>query len=144
MSCQLTWNYNDYKFNSREKEQNIVTRTTAPVYLSGIENNTLGELRGHLVSDASVTSTEDLEILQFDDNITVSSGNNTIGSLYVINLIKQPKSKKFISRLKNISGTLSCKGIFSKFNNGTAIFEYDNETGKRCLTLYEKIKFLIL
>jgi hypothetical protein len=117
------------------QEKNIVTRTTAPVYLSGIENNTL---RGHLVSDASVTSTEELEILQFDDNITVSSGKNTIRSLYVMNLIKQQKSKQFIMRLKNISRTLSCKGIFSKFNNGTAIFEYDNETGKRCLTLYEK------
>ena len=56
----------------------------------------------------------------------------------MINLIKQPKSKRFISDLKNISGTVSCKGIFSKFNNGTAIFEYDNDTRKRCLTLYEK------
>ena len=138
MSCQFTWNYNDYKFNIRKKENNIVTRTTAPVYLSGIENNSLEELRGYLVSDASETSTEEMEILQFDDNITVSCGNNTIGSLYVINLIKQPKSKRFISGLKNISGTVSCKGIFSKFNNGTAIFEYDNDTGKRCLTLYEK------
>ena len=137
MSCQFTWNYNDYKFNIRKKENNIVTRTTAPVYLSGVENNSLEELRG-LVSDASETSTEEMEILQFDDNITVSRGNNTIGSLYVINLIKQPKSKRFISGLKNISGTVSCKGIFSKFNNGTAIFEYDNDTGKRCLTLYEK------
>ena len=138
MSCQFTWNYNDYKFNIRKKENNIVTRTTAPVYLSDIENNSLEELRGYLVSDASETSTEEMEILQFDDNITVSRGNNTIGSLYVINLIKQPKSKRFISGLKNISGTVSCKGIFSKFNNGTAIVEYNNDTGRRCLTLYEK------
>ena len=138
MSCQLTWNYNDYKFFERKNNENTITRTTAPVYLSGIENDTLEELRGHLVSHASETSNEEYEILQFDDNITVNIGNNVIGSLYVINLIKQSKSQQFISKLKNISGTLSGKGIFSKFNDGTAIFEYDNKTGKRCLTLFEK------
>ncbi len=139
MPCQLTWNYNDYKFNKRKNESdNSVTRTTAPVYLTGLESNTLEQLTGFLVSDASEMSTEEMEILQFDDNITFNSGNNVVGSLYVVNLIKQAKSERFISRLKNITGTLSCKGIFSKFNDGTAIFEYDNETGKRCLTLYEK------
>ena len=139
MPCQLTWNYNDYKFNKRKNESdNSVTRTTAPVYLTGLESNTLEQLTGFLVSDASETSTEEMEVLQFDDNITFNSGNNVVGSLYVVNLIKQAKSERFISRLKNITGTLSCKGIFSKFNDGTAIFEYDNDTGKRCLTLYEK------
>lgn len=98
----------------------------------------MGELRGHLVSDASVTSTEELEILQFDDNITVSSGNNTIGSLYVTNLIRQKRTGIIKSQLKNKFGTVSCKGIFSNFNNGTAIVEYDNDTGRRCITLYEK------
>ena len=138
MPCQLTWNYNDYKFNKRKNESdNSVTRTTAPVYLTGLESNTLEQLTGFLVSDASETSTEEMEVLQFDDNITFNSGNNVVGSLYVVNLIKQAKSERFISRLKNITGTLSCKGIFSKFNDGTAIFEYDNDTGKRCLTLYE-------
>ena len=51
MSCQFTWNYNDYKFNIRKKENNIVTRTTVCIFISKIENNSLEELRGYLVSD---------------------------------------------------------------------------------------------
>ena len=49
MSCQFIWNYDDYKFNKRNNqfsEENTLSRLVAPVYLSGIENNTLEELRG--------------------------------------------------------------------------------------------------
>jgi hypothetical protein len=38
MSFKVTWNYNDYKFNQRGTGENIITRTTTPVYLIGIEN----------------------------------------------------------------------------------------------------------
>ena len=138
MSCQLTWNYNDYKFNNRFSKENTLSRLVAPVYLSGIENNTLDELRGQLVIEVSITLKGDIEEFQNNYNIIFSNGNNTVGSLYVTNLIRQKKTGIIKSEIKNKFGTVSCKGIFSKFNNGTAIVEYDNETGGRCITLYEK------
>ena len=71
-------------------------------------------------------------------NITFSINNQVIGSLYVVTDYTQSSSGGFQTLLNNISGTISCKGIFSDFNNGTAIIEYNNETGKRCLTVYKK------
>ena len=138
MSCQFIWNYDDYKFNNRFSKENTLSRLVAPVYLSGIENNTLEELRGQLIIDVSITLTGEFEEFQNNYNIIINSGNNTIGSLYVTNLIRQEKTGIIKSQLKNKFGTVSCKGIFSKFNNGTAIVEYNNDTGRRCLTLYEK------
>ena len=138
MSCQLTWNYNDYKFNQRGTGENIITRTTAPVYLTAIKNNTLENLRGFLVSDASEIFRNEAELLQFDDNFSFSIENNCIGSIYIASIIKQLKSDKFQSQVKNVTGTVLSSGIFSRFNNGTGIFEYNNDTGERCLTLYSK------
>ena len=138
MSCQLTWNYNDYKFNQRGIGENIITRTTAPVYLTAIKNDTLEKLRGFLVSDASEIFKTETELLQFDDNFSFSIDNNCIGSIYIASIIQQSKSDDFKSQLKNVTGMVMSSGIFSRFNNGVGIFEYDNETGDRCLTLYSK------
>ena len=140
MSCQFTWNYNDYKFNLRKTENTIIGRATSPVNLSGIENNTLEELRGILVIESNDTYKDETKKnvkIQQNYNIVVSNGNNTIGSLYVVIYWEQLKLEPLTYK-KNISGTVSCKGIFSKFDNGTAIYEYNNDTGKRCITLYEK------
>ena len=138
MSCQFVWNYDDYKFNNRFSKENTVSRLVAPVHISGIKTNTLEELRGQLIIDVSITLSGEIEEFQNNYNIIVSSGNNTIGSLYVTNLIRQKRTGIIKSQLKNKFGTVSCKGIFSNFNNGTAIVEYDNDTGGRCITLYEK------
>ena len=92
-----------------------------------------------MVFDVSRTFKGDFDEFQSNYNITVSNGNNTIGSLYVVHLWKQlEKNEEVKAFKKNLVGTVSCKGILSKFNNGTAIMEFDNDTGKRCLTLYEK------
>ena len=89
MSCQFIWNYDDYKFNNRFSKENTVSRLVAPVYISGIKTNTLEELRGQLIIDVSITLSGEIEEFQNNYNIIVSSGNNTIGSLYVTNLIRQ-------------------------------------------------------
>jgi len=138
MSCQLTWNYNDYKFNQRGIGENIITRTTAPVYLTGTKNDTFENLRGFLVSDASEIFSDEKEFLQFDDNFSFSIDNNCIGSIYIASIIQQSKSDNFKSQLKNVTGTVVSNGIFSRFNDGIGIFQYDNDTGDRCLTLYSK------
>lgn len=138
MSFKVTWNYNDYKFNQRGTGKNIITRTTAPVYLIGIENNNLKNIRGCLVSDASEIFDKEMEILQFDDNFTFSLDNKVLGSFYVVSIIKQLKSSSFKSQLKNVTGTVLSTGIFSEFNDGIAIVEYDNKTGNRYLTLCNK------
>lgn len=138
MSCKVTWNYNDYKFNQRGTGENILTRTTAPVYLIGVKNSNLKNIRGCLVSDASEIFDKETEILQFDDNFTFSIDNKVIGSFYVVSVIKQLKSSSFKSQLKNVTGSVLSTGIFSEFNYGTAVVEYDNETGDRYLTLYKQ------
>lgn len=138
MSFKVTWNYNDYKFNQRGTGENIITRTTAPVYLIGIENKNLKNIRGCLVSDASEIFDKETEILQFDDNFTFSLDNKVLGSFYVVSIIKQLKSSSFKSQLKNVTGTVLSTGIFSEFNDGIAIVEYDNKTGNRYLTLCKK------
>ena len=138
MSCQFIWNYNDYKFNNRFSEENTLSRLVAPVHLSGIENDMLEDVMGQLIIDVSITLNGEFEEFQNSYNVIVSSENNTIGSLYVTNLIRQEKTGIIKSQLKNKFGTVSCKGIFAKFNDGTAIVEYNNDTGRRCITLYEK------
>lgn len=138
MSFQLTWNYNEYRFNQRGTGENIVTRTIAPVYLRAIKNDTLENLRGFLVSDASEIFMNEMELLQFDDTFSFSIENKCIGSIYIVSIIQQNKSDNFQSQLKNVTGTVLSSGIFSRFNNGIGIFEYDNGTGERCLTLYSK------
>ena len=139
MSCQFTWNYDDYKINNRFSKENIISTFTTPVNFSGIENNTLNELRAFMVIDVSRTFKGDFDEFQENYNITVSNGNNTIGSLYAVHFWKQvEKPIEVKAFVKNVVGTVSAKGILSKFNNGTVFFEFDNDTGKRCLTFYEK------
>ena len=138
MSCQFTWNFNNYKIIEQKGEGIELTVASTPVILSNIENNTLSELNGHLVINITKTNMEDNDDILENYNITYSTNNKVIGSLYVVTDYIQPNSDGFTTLLRNVSGTISCKGIFSDFNNGTAIIEYDNDTGKRCLTLYKK------
>lgn len=138
MSCQLFWNSNEYKTNPNDAKEVSVIVLTAPVRLSNINNNALDGLEGHLVIDIAKTPMDKIDEFQENYNIVFSNGSDVIGSLYVVTYYKQPKSDKLETSLANVQGTLSCKGIFSEFNNGTAIIEYDNNTGKRCLSLYEK------
>ena len=139
MSCQFTWNFNDYKTNENRGEEVDIAVLTSDVTLSNVNNNTLNDLFGHLVLD--ITKTKSAEIDEYQENYNViysTQDSKVIGSLYVVTGYQQPSSDTFQTSLKNISGTVSCKGIFSEFNDGTAIIEYDNESGKRCLTLYAR------
>lgn len=139
MSCQFTWNFNDYKTNENRGEEVDIAVLTSDVTLSRVDNNTLNDLFGHLVLDITKTKLEEIDDYQENYNIIYSTQDSKVlGSLYVVTGYRQPKSETFQTSLKNISGTVSCKGVFSEFNNGTAIIEYDNESGKRCLTLYAK------
>lgn len=137
MSCHLSWNFNDYKRNShRGKEVNVEVLTT-PVTLSNVENNTLTEIKGNLVLDITKTLLDKIDGFQETYNIVHSCGKDVIGSLYVVTYYQQPASDGFQTLLSNVTGTVSCKGIFSQFNNGMAVIQFDNKTGRRCLTLYE-------
>lgn len=139
MSCQLYWNFNEYSRNMNDNGEKVREEIlTAPVTLSNVENNTLLELKGHLVLEIVKTPVDEIDEFQENYNIVYSIGENVIGSLYVVTYYTQPKSDGFETLLKNISGTVSCKGFLSQFNNGTAFIEFDKKTGKRCLTLYEK------
>ena len=139
MSCQFTWNFNDYKTNENRGEEVDIAVLTSDVTLSNVNNNTLNDLFGHLVLDITKTKSEEIDEYQENYNVIYSTQDSkVIGSLYVVTGYQQPSSDTFQTSLKNISGTVSCKGIFSEFNDGTAIIEYDNESGKRCLTLYAK------
>ena len=142
MSCQFTWNYDNYKINRRFSKEIILSRLVVPVKFSGIKNNTLEDLRGICVIESQRTYKDEKNVKIFyqnNYNITVSNGNNTIGSLYAVWYWENPTEEPALKApIKGLIGTVSCKGIFSEFNNGTAIVEFDNDTGKRCLTLYAK------
>lgn len=137
MSCQFTWNFSDYKTIEQKGEKIEVLEAATPVRLSNVENNTLSEFHGHLILNITKTNIEDKDDFQENYNITYSADNKVVGSLYVVTDYIQPSSDGFETLLRNVTGTVSCKGIFSDFNNGTAIIEYNNETGKRCLTIYK-------
>lgn len=137
MSCQLHWNFNEYKRNENDGKEVSIDVLTAPVTLSGIENNTLTDLKGHLVLDITKTKMGEVDDFQENYNIIFSVDSKVIGSLYVVTGYQQPQSDGFQTFLNNITGTVSCKGLFSDFNNGTAIIQFDNKSGKRCLSLYE-------
>lgn len=138
MSCQLFWNLNEYNINTNDGKEVSVIIATAPVHLSNEDNNALDALKGHLVLDIAKTPMGKMDEIQENYNIVYSSGKDVIGSLYVLTYYTQPKSDGLETLLNNVRGTVTCKGIFSEFNNGTAIIEYDNKTGKRCLSLYAK------
>ena len=138
MSCQLYWNFNNYKIIEQKGEDIEVTVVSSPVSLSNVENDSLFQLNGHLILDIIKTNMEKKDDFHENYNITFSINNQVIGSLYVVTDYTQSSSGGFQTLLNNISGTISCKGIFSDFNNGTAIIEYNNDTGKRCLTIYKK------
>ncbi len=139
MSCQFTWNFNDYKTNENRGEEVDIAILTSDITLSRVDNNALNGLFGQLVLDMTKTKSEEIDDYQENYNIIYSTQDSKVlGSFYVVTGYQQPSSDTFQTSLKNISGTVSGKGVFSDFNNGTAVIEYDNDTGKRCLSLYEK------
>ena len=139
MFCHFTWNFRDYKKNETKGDEVDVAVLTTPVSLPGVDSNVLDGLAGKLVLDITKTKGPEKDDYQENYNIVYyTQDSKVIGSLYVVTAYRQPKSDTFETTLKNVTGTVSCKGIFSKFNNGTAIIEYDRLTGKRCLTLYPK------
>ena len=139
MSCQFTWDFNDYKTNENKGEEVDIAVLTSGVDITDVDNNVLDSTFGNLVLDITKTKTGEIDQYQEDYNVIYSTEDSKVlGSLYVVTGYQQPQSDTFQTSLNNISGTVSCKGIFSKFNDGTAIIEYDNESGKRCLTLYER------
>lgn len=138
MSCQFKWNFKEYKINENLGKEITIVTASAPVSLVGVENNTLKTLRGHLVLDTTKTNLKEIDDFQENYNIIFTIGTEVVGSLYVVTGYQQPKSDSFETELRNIKGTVSCKGLFSEFNNGLAIIEYDNETKDRRLCLYPK------
>ena len=139
MSCQVYWNFEDYKINENIGEEVDVAILTSTVSLTGMNNTALSALSGHLVLDMTKTKLEKMDDFQENYNIIYSTDDNKVfGSLYVVTYYQQVKSDEFKTQLSNVMGTVLSTGIFSKFNNGTAVIEYDNVSGRRCLTLYEK------
>ena len=59
MSCQFTWNLNDYKAKEDKGEDIESEIVSAPVILSNVENNTLSELHAQLVINITKTNNED-------------------------------------------------------------------------------------
>lgn len=139
MSCQLYWNFQDYKINDNIGEEVDVAILTTTVSLTATNNKALSALSGHLVLDMTKTKLEKMDDFQENYNIIYSTEDSkVIGSLYVVTYYKQIKSDKFQTQLSKVIGTVLSTGIFSEFNDGTAIIEYDNVSGNRCLTLHVK------
>jgi hypothetical protein len=133
------WNFEDYKINENIGEEVDVAILTSTVSLTGMNNTVLSALSGHLVLDMTKTKLEKMDEFQENYNIIYSTDDNKVfGSLYIVTYYEQVKSDEFKTQLSNVIGTVLSTGIFSKFNNGTAVIEYDNVSGRRCLTLYEK------
>ena len=139
MSCQVYWNFEDYKINENTGEEVDVAILTSTVSLTGMNNTVLSALSGHLVLDMTKTKLEKMDDFQENYNIIYSTDDNKVfGSLYIVTYYEQVKSDEFKTQLSNVIGTVLSTGIFSKYNNGTAVIEYDNVSGRRCLTLYER------
>ena len=137
-NCQIGWNFKDYKTMEQKGEDIELTVVSAPITFSNLENNSLFGLYGNLVLTITKKNMEDKDNIQENYNITYSTDNKVIGSLFIVTDYIQPNSDGFQTLLSNVIGTISCKGVFSDFHNGTAIIEYNNDTGERCLTVYKK------
>lgn len=137
MACQINWNFKDYKTIEQDGEGIRIVTAITPVQLTGLNNNALEDMKGILVVSKNVLKGEENSEIEESYDISFRVDNKVVGSLYVITSYEQ-KSDGFQTILKNVFGTLSCKGLFSEFNNGTAVIEYDNDSGNRCLTLLPK------
>lgn len=142
MSCQIRWNFKEYKKIQIQSEDLIYGVLTAPAILSRVQNNTLDSLNGLLEVDVSKTINETEDTFSENYDIVFGSGTDIVGSVYVNTAYKQPKnpdsSEPVQTILNNVSGTVVGRKLFAEFDNGTAIIEYDNVTGERCLTLLSK------
>jgi len=136
MSCQIKWNFSDYKTIEQDGEGIKIFNAMSPVELTGIDNNALNGMKGILSVSTNFLKGEDEVEESYD--IAFRVDNKVVGSLYVITSYEGKAMDGFQTTLKSVFGTLSCKGLFSEFNNGTAIIEYDNESGRRCLSLLPK------
>lgn len=139
MSCKFSWNFYDYKVNQNDGEEVDVAVLTVNVQVIGIVNDQLSDFSGGLVLDTTKTKFEKFDDFQENYNIVYSTNDSkTLGSIYVVTFYSQEKSPGLQTQLKSITGTVISTGIFSEFNNGTAIIEYDNVSGERQLSLYVK------
>jgi hypothetical protein len=139
MSCKFSWNFYDYKINQNDGEEVDVAVLTVNVQVIGIVNDQLSDFSGGLVLDTTKTKFENFDDFQENYNIVYSTNDSkTLGSIYVVTFYSQEKSPGLQTQLKSITGTVISTGIFSEFNNGTAIIEYDNVSGERQLSLYVK------
>lgn len=139
MSCKFSWNFYDYKVNQNDGEEVDVAVLTVDVQVIGIVNDQLSDFSGGLVLDTTKTKFENFDDFQENYNIVYSTNDSkTLGSIYVVTFYSQEKSPGLQTQLKSITGTVISTGIFSEFNNGTAIIEYDNVSGERQLSLYVK------
>ena len=139
MSCQFSWNFDDYKINKNDGEEVDVAVLTVGVKVIGIAHSPLINNSGGLVLDTTKTKFEKFDDFQENYNIVYSTNDSkTLGSIYVVTFYSQEKSPGLQTQLKSITGTVISTGIFSEFNNGTAIIEYDNVSGNRQLSLYVK------
>lgn len=134
MSCQINWNFKDYRTIELNGEGVRIVNAICPVELTGLNNNALEGMKGILTVAKNVLKGEPNSEIEESYDIGFRVENKVVGSLYVITSYEQ-KSDGFQTILKSTFGTVSCKGLFSEFNNGTAIIEYDNESGNRCMTL---------
>ena len=135
----MSWNFYDYKVNQNDGEEVDVAVLTVNVQVIGIVNDQLSDFSGGLVLDTTKTKFEKFDDFQENYNIVYSTNDSkTLGSIYVVTFYSQEKSPGLQTQLKSITGTVISTGIFSEFNNGTAIIEYDNVSGERQLSLYVK------
>jgi hypothetical protein len=133
------WYFEDYKINENIGKDVDVAILTSTVSLTGMNNPAFNALSGHLVLDMTKTKFGKMDEFQENYNIIYSTDDSRVlGSLYVVTYYQQVKSDEFKTQLSSVGGSILSTGVFSKFNNGTAIIEYDNVSGKRCLTLFEK------
>ena len=99
----------------------------------------MDSLNGLLEVDVSKTINETEDTFSENYDIVFGSGTDIVGGVYVTTAYKQPKnpdsSEPVQTILNNVSGTVVGRKLFAEFDNGTAIIEYDNVTGERCLTL---------
>ena len=69
MSCQVYWNFEDYKINENIGEEVDVAILTSTVSLTGMNNMVLNALSGHLVLDMTKTKLEKMDEFQENYNI---------------------------------------------------------------------------
>ena len=105
-NCQIGWNFKDYKTMEQKGEDIELTVVSAPITFSNLENNSLFGLYGNLVLTITKKNMEDKDNIQENYNITYSTDNKVIGSLFIVTDYIQPNSDGFQTLLSNVIGTI--------------------------------------